>query len=297
MYDPDNNDALAQLLIDDKIRGKSYLEISQKHGIPVDEVISILREVYAATQIKDPNEYRALLQLRLEKIIDKLWDGLESGSFKHGEAIVKSVQQLQELHDLNEKTIIHEFTIISDAETEKILAVLKYSNNRLGDTASLIEDGEHTVRTVSTVEAVDVRVSGLLALTDKAVLGASVVNVRSQPLVTESDTAPKVSSGVESTNFLPQLSVYLLVRGGCGLHHPIVPCARPPCSSNGADERLTDGVARLDSSTLVERYRAQNLLLLAQEHSAQNVLCPCDGIIAIDLRARLSLEALGGGSQ
>lgn len=131
MYDPDNNDALAQLLIDDKIRGKSYLEISAKHGIPVDEVVSILRDVYAATQIKDPNEYRALLQLRLEKIIDKLWDGLESGSFKHGEAIVKSVQQLQELHDLNEKTIIHEFTIISDAETEKILAVLKYSNNRL----------------------------------------------------------------------------------------------------------------------------------------------------------------------
>lgn len=131
MFDPENNDALAQLLIDDKIRGRSYLEISQKHNIPVDEVIAILREVYASTQIKDPTEYRALLQLRLEKIIDKLWDGLDQGSFKHGEAVIKAVQQLQELHDLNEKTITHEFTVISDAEAEKILAVLKFSNNRL----------------------------------------------------------------------------------------------------------------------------------------------------------------------
>jgi len=125
------NDALAQLLVDDKIRGKSYLEISQKHGIPADEVISILRDVYASTQIKDQNEYRALLQLRLEKIIDKLWDGLEEGSFKHGEAVIKAVQQLQELHDLNEKTITHEINIITDAQASKIFEVLKKSNNTL----------------------------------------------------------------------------------------------------------------------------------------------------------------------
>lgn len=132
------DDALAQLLVDDKIRGKSYLEISQKHGIAVDEVISILRDVYASTQIKDPNEYRALLQLRLEKIIDKLWDGLEQGSFKHGEAVIKAVTQLQELHDLNEKTIVHEINIISDAETAKIFEVLKkYSNGIYNHVASL----------------------------------------------------------------------------------------------------------------------------------------------------------------
>jgi hypothetical protein len=125
------DDALAQMLVDDKIRGKSYLEIAEKHGIPVEDVISILRGVYLQTQIKDPTEYRALLQLRIERIIDKLWNGLESGSFKHGEAILKAVTSLQEMHDLNEKTIRHEISIISDEETAKLLEVMKHTTDDL----------------------------------------------------------------------------------------------------------------------------------------------------------------------
>lgn len=131
-YDGDM-DALTQLFVDEKVRGKSYLEISQRHDVPVDEVISIIRAYYTATTIRDPQEHRALLQLRLERIIDKLWEGLEAGSFKHGEAIIKAVTQLQDLHDLNEKTMTVTHNLILDEDTDKILEVLKFATGKLRD--------------------------------------------------------------------------------------------------------------------------------------------------------------------
>lgn len=122
-----HDDTLAQFLIDDKIKGMSYLAIAEKHNIPVDEVIGIVRSVYAATTITDPLEYRALLQLRIEKIIELLWSGLEKGEnqFKHGEVILKAVDQLSVLHDLNEKNMTVELRMISDSETLKIISTLK----------------------------------------------------------------------------------------------------------------------------------------------------------------------------
>jgi hypothetical protein len=125
------NDALTQVLLDAKLRGKSYAEIASENRLPIESVIAALREVYNATTIRDPIEHRALLQLRIEKIIDKLWDGLEQGSFKHGEAILKGIQQLQELHDLNEKTINHNINVILDEDAAKVFEVLKYHNQSM----------------------------------------------------------------------------------------------------------------------------------------------------------------------
>lgn len=126
-------DVLTQLLVDDKIKGMSYLAIAQKHSLPVEEVIEIVRAYYTATTIRDPQEHRALLQLRLERIIEKLWEGLEAGSFKHGEAIIKAVTQLQELHDLNEKTMTVTVNLMEDEDTDRVLEVLKRSSNSLRD--------------------------------------------------------------------------------------------------------------------------------------------------------------------
>ena len=127
----DTRDVLTDKFVEERVRGKSYAEIARKHSVPVEEVISIIRAEYAATTIRDPQEYRALLQLRLEKIIDKLWDGLEAGSFKHGEAVIKAVAQLQELHDLNEKTIVHQINVILDEDATKVFDVLKIQNSMM----------------------------------------------------------------------------------------------------------------------------------------------------------------------
>lgn len=127
----EGTDALAQLIVDEKIRGRSFLQISSDHGIPVEEVVVIYRQYIAEAAIRDPLEHRMLLQLRTEKIIDYLWGGLEAGSFKHGEAILKAVNTLQELHDLNEKTIVAVRSDIEDADTDKVLEVLKHASGSL----------------------------------------------------------------------------------------------------------------------------------------------------------------------
>jgi hypothetical protein len=135
-------DTLAQFLVDDKIRGKSYQEIALKHKLPVDEVIKIIRGVYTATTITDPYEYRALLQLRMEKIIDLMWNGLENGNFKNGEVILKAIDQLTVLHDLNEKSMTIELKMITDSETLKVIETLKTAYNIIFEKVNNLPLGE-----------------------------------------------------------------------------------------------------------------------------------------------------------
>lgn len=126
-----NENGLVDLLLEDRIRGRSYLDIEKRHGIPAAEARALVMEALSQVATKDPVEQRGILQLRLEKIVDHLWTGLESGSFKHGEAILRAAERIAELMDLNQATIKHELTIISDQETAKLLEVLKQNNNRL----------------------------------------------------------------------------------------------------------------------------------------------------------------------
>lgn len=126
-------DKLAQMFVEDRIKGRSFIDISLEHGIPVEEVMASYRTYVAAAAVQDPLEYRILLQLRTEKIINHLWAGLEAGSFKHGEAVLKAVNTLQELHDLNEKTITHERDLMADEDAATIFEVLKHSHSSLRD--------------------------------------------------------------------------------------------------------------------------------------------------------------------
>ena len=119
------NDGLTQLILDDRIRGRSYAEIELKHGIPAIEAMAMVREALESTTMRDPIEMRGIVMLRTEKIIEHLWEGLEGGSFKHGEAIIKALERLSELLDLNQETIRIEQTIVSDEETLQLFQVMK----------------------------------------------------------------------------------------------------------------------------------------------------------------------------
>lgn len=125
------DNGLVQLLLDDRVSGKTYMDIQAKHGIPAAEARALVMEALTQVATKDPIEQRGILQLRLEAVVDKLWAGLEAGSFKHGEAILKAAERIAELMDLNQATIKHEISIISDQETAKLLSVLRENNAKL----------------------------------------------------------------------------------------------------------------------------------------------------------------------
>jgi hypothetical protein len=159
------DNALAQKLLDERVRGRNWLEIEAKHGIPAAEARQIVNEVLNEVATKDPIEMRYLIQLRLEKITDHLWDGLERGEFKSGEAILKTVERMAELMDLNQDTIKHQITIISDEETLKLFEVLKAYGNRIFERVSALplndqsraqlESSWHEVTAEAATEAVE----------------------------------------------------------------------------------------------------------------------------------------------
>lgn len=124
-------DRLAQLMLDDKIKGLSYNEIAFKHDLPVETVVTAVRKELDSATIKDPIEYRKLLQLRLEKLIATLWEAVDNGALKSADTIVNAIDRIQELHALNEQQNTIEINIISDAQVTQLLAVLNYSFSSL----------------------------------------------------------------------------------------------------------------------------------------------------------------------
>jgi hypothetical protein len=130
----DMTDGLISTLLDDRVRGLNYFEIQAKHGIPAAEAKQLVNEALQEVATKDPLEMRYVVQLRLEKITQHLWEGLENGgalSHKHAEVILKAADQLAVLMDLNQQTIKQQLTIISDEETAQLLEVLRHYSRGL----------------------------------------------------------------------------------------------------------------------------------------------------------------------
>lgn len=127
----DSNAGLTQMLLEDRVNGLNYLEIEARHGIPAAEAKMMVTEALAQIASKDPIEQRGILTLQIEKVIRYLTEGLEAGSFKHGEAILKATERLAELHDLNQQTIKHEVTVVTDEHAQLIFEVMKQNNNAL----------------------------------------------------------------------------------------------------------------------------------------------------------------------
>lgn len=124
-------DRLAQMMLDDKIKGKSYNDIAFKHDLPVDVVVNTIKRELDSATIKDPVEYRKLLQLRLEKLIDTLWEAVDNGALKSADTIVNAIDRIQELHALNEQQNTIEINIISDAQVTQLLGVMNYAFSAL----------------------------------------------------------------------------------------------------------------------------------------------------------------------
>lgn len=127
----DSGTSMTKMLLDDRVNGLSYLEIEDRHGIPAVEARQMVMEALADVVSKDPLEQRGIMTLQIEKVIRYLTEGLEAGSFKHGEAILKATERLAELHDLNQQTIKHEVTVMTDENAQLIFEVLKQNNNLL----------------------------------------------------------------------------------------------------------------------------------------------------------------------
>lgn len=123
--------ALINKLLEARVKGKNYFQIEAEYGIPAAEAKQLVSEALQEVASRDPIEMRYLVQVRLEAITNHLWDGLEAGSFKHADSILRAAEQLAVLMDLNQNTIKQQLTIISDEETRQLFQVLKLYSSAL----------------------------------------------------------------------------------------------------------------------------------------------------------------------
>lgn len=123
--------ALAQRIADDKAKGHSYITIGQNYGIDPLDARQMVREVIESTSIDDEWEMRGIALLRLEKVVENLWKGLENGSFKHAEVLVRAIDQTSTLLALNKQVMKDRQMELTDQQAELIFSVLTLNNQRI----------------------------------------------------------------------------------------------------------------------------------------------------------------------
>ena len=126
-----NASELTDLIIRERVKGLSYYQMEQKHQITAIEAREMVREALSATSIEDEWEQRGIMMLRIEKVIENLWDGVESGSFKHAEALFKGIEQLSQLLALNKQVIEEQKSTITDEQAALIYMVITENNRQL----------------------------------------------------------------------------------------------------------------------------------------------------------------------
>lgn len=126
-----NVSELTDLVIKERVKGLSYYDIEKKHGVPALDAREMVREALSNTSIEDEWEQRGIMMLRIEKVIEHLWDGVEQGSFKHAEALFKGIEQLSQLLALNKQVIEEQKAAITDEQAAMIYMVITENNRNM----------------------------------------------------------------------------------------------------------------------------------------------------------------------
>ena len=126
-----NTSNLTDMIMTDRVKGLSYYEIEKKHGLPAVEAREMVREALSSTSIEDEWEMRGIAMLRIEKVIENLWTGLENGNSKHAEVIIKGVEQLSQLLALNKQVMEEQKSAITDEQAAVIHLLLTENNKQI----------------------------------------------------------------------------------------------------------------------------------------------------------------------
>lgn len=126
-----NTSNLADMIMDDRVAGLSYLEIEKKHQVSALDAREMVREALSSTSIEDEWEMRGIAMLRIEKVISHLWNGVERGEFKHAEAMIKAIEQLSQLLALNKQVMEEQKAIITDEQAALIYMVITENNRQI----------------------------------------------------------------------------------------------------------------------------------------------------------------------
>lgn len=123
--------SLTDLILEDRVKGLSYYDIEKKHGIDALEARELVHEALSKTAPDDEWEQRGIALLRLERVVDHMWEGVESGSFKHAEAMFKGLDQIANLLALNKQVMETQKAQLTDEQAEIVFMVINENNRQI----------------------------------------------------------------------------------------------------------------------------------------------------------------------
>lgn len=126
-----NSSELTDLILKERVKGHSYYEIERMHGVNAAEARELVREALSSTSIDDEWEQRGIMMLRIERVIEHLWTGVERGEFKHAEVMIRAVEQLSTMLALNKQVIEEQKAAITDEQAAMIYMVITENNKQL----------------------------------------------------------------------------------------------------------------------------------------------------------------------
>lgn len=97
-------DALTKYVITNRIKGLTFEEISEKRGIPVEDIVVAWENYVETRTIMSAEEHRVLYEIRMEDLLQRANDwmmNLNTNKAEDFELILKILKQIEEFRALN----------------------------------------------------------------------------------------------------------------------------------------------------------------------------------------------------
>lgn len=97
-------DALTKYVVTNRIKGLTFEEISEKRGIPVEDIVVAWENYVETRTVMSPEEHRVLYEIRMEDLLQRANDwmmNLNTNKAEDFELILKILKQIEEFRALN----------------------------------------------------------------------------------------------------------------------------------------------------------------------------------------------------
>lgn len=114
-------------------RGLSISEIAQQIGgtITVDEVERRIAANLEQFQSMSATEFRALQVARLEDVINRMWDMMNTGSEEHAKMVLLAIERLNKMFDLETERSVVEVRLVSTQQALLLVSIVDAALNVL----------------------------------------------------------------------------------------------------------------------------------------------------------------------
>lgn len=160
-YSDDGANLLDDTILSMRQSGLSHRKIAMElgDGVTEDDIAERLSEMYVRMEKVTTAEYRMLQVGRLEQAINMCWTLASEGSTEHIELLIKAIERLNKMYELEKETAKVEVEVITNAQAVMLMSIINgvlgviTSDPRITRAIPVEELQQITARALDTAEA------------------------------------------------------------------------------------------------------------------------------------------------